>query len=138
MQYANRASLLALLISVVPLACDFSRRFRTSLLLVGAKIYPSPLEPPIDNGSILVHDGRILAVGPTRHDQNPARCESIDCKGLVVTAGFWNSHVHIIMPGLYPCGEALLRTITSQLEEMLTRGALLPSLTSRLCWTTQP
>jgi hypothetical protein len=54
---------LALLSLWVLLACDFSRT--SGLVLVGAKIYPSPTEPPIDNGSILVHDGRILAVGPS-------------------------------------------------------------------------
>jgi len=29
------------------------------LAVVGAKIYRSPTEPAIDNGSIVVHDGRI-------------------------------------------------------------------------------
>jgi hypothetical protein len=65
---------LALLSLWVVLACDFSRA--SDLVLVGAKIYPSPTEPPIDNGSILVHDGRILAVGPSATIKIPARRES--------------------------------------------------------------
>ena len=34
--------------------------FCADLALVHAKIYPSPSEPPIENGAILVHEGRIL------------------------------------------------------------------------------
>jgi predicted amidohydrolase YtcJ len=47
-----------------------------------------------------VHDGRILAVGPSATIKFPRAAKVIDCKGLVVTAGFWNSHMHIITPGL--------------------------------------
>jgi len=110
---------LALLFLWVLLACDFSRA--SDLVLVGAKIYPSPMEPPIDNGSILVHDGRILAVGPSATIKIPRAAKVVDCKGLVVTAGFWNSHVHIIMPGLLHAEKLSSEQITSQLEEMLTR-----------------
>src|SRR5262249_53452067 len=60
--------------------------------LVGAKIYPSPEVPPIENGSIILHEGRILAVGPSATIKVPGDATVIDCKGLVVTAGFWNSH----------------------------------------------
>jgi imidazolonepropionase-like amidohydrolase len=110
---------LALLFLWVFLACDFSRA--SDLVLVGAKIYPSPTGPPIDSGSILVHDGRILAVGPSATLKIPRAAKVIDCKGLVVTAGFWNSHVHIIMPGLLHAEKLSSEQITSQLEEMLTR-----------------
>jgi imidazolonepropionase-like amidohydrolase len=110
---------LALLFLWVLLACDFSRA--SDLVLIGAKIYPSPTELPIDNGSILVHDGRILAVGPSATIEIPRAAKVIDCKGLVVTAGFWNSHVHIMMPGLLHAEKLSSEQITSQLEEMLTR-----------------
>jgi imidazolonepropionase-like amidohydrolase len=71
----------------------------SDIALVGAKIYPSPSEPAIKNGSIFVHDGRILAVGPAATIKIPRGASIIDCKGMVVTAGFWNSHVHILTPG---------------------------------------
>ena len=53
-------------------ACGLSRA--SDLALVGGKVYTSPTEEPIDNGSIIVRDGRILAVGPSA-TINPARCE---------------------------------------------------------------
>jgi len=91
------------------------------LALVGAKIYPSATEPPIEAGSIIVHDGRILAVGPSATIKIPRDAEVIDCKGLVITAGFWNSHVHILTPGLLHAEKLTSEQIGSQLEEMLTR-----------------
>jgi hypothetical protein len=33
--------------------------------LVNAKIYPSPSEMPIVKGSVIVHNGQILAIGPS-------------------------------------------------------------------------
>src|SRR5262249_23490967 len=66
---------------------------RDDLALVGTKIYPSPTEPAIENGSILVHGGRIAAVGPSTTIKVPKDATVIDCKDLVVTADFWNSHV---------------------------------------------
>jgi len=91
------------------------------LALVGAKIYPSPADPAIENGSILVHDGRIAAVGPTSTVKIPKGATVIDCKGLVVTAGFWNSHVHILTLGLLHADKLSSEQIGAQLEEMLTR-----------------
>jgi imidazolonepropionase-like amidohydrolase len=95
--------------------------FASDLALVGAKIYRSPTEAPIEDGTILVHDGRILAVGPSTKIKVPQGASVVDCKGLVVTAGFWNSHVHILTPALLHAEKLSPEQITSQLEEMLTR-----------------
>jgi imidazolonepropionase-like amidohydrolase len=100
-------------------ACGVSRA--SDLALVGGKIYSSPTEPPIENGTILVHDGRILAVGPSAAIKIPGGATVLDCKGLIVTAGFWNSHVHILTPGLLRAEKLPPEQITSQLQEMLTR-----------------
>jgi len=93
----------------------------SDLALVGAKIYVSPTEPPIESGTILVRSGHIQSVGPTAQIKVPRGATVIDCKGLVVTAGFWNSHVHILLPGLLHAEKLSSEQITSQLEQMLTR-----------------
>jgi imidazolonepropionase-like amidohydrolase len=103
-------------------ACCPSRA--SDLALVNAKIYPSPTEPAIQDGTILVHDGRITAVGPSATTKPPrfARAVTvIDCKGLVVTAGFWNSHVHILTAGLIHAERLSSAELSSLLEKMLTR-----------------
>ena len=111
--------LLVLTLCWVVFACGLSRA--SDLALVGGKVYPSPTEKPIDNGSIIVHNGRIVAIGPSATVKIPGDAKVIDCKGLVVTAGFWNSHVHIMTPGLLHAEKLSSEQIASQLEEMLTR-----------------
>ncbi|MGB2627660.1 MAG: amidohydrolase family protein [Candidatus Acidiferrum sp.] len=96
----------------------------SDLVLVHAKIYPSPTEAVIEDGTILVHDGRITAIGPSATTKPPRSVHGvtvINCKGLVVTAGFWNSHVHILTPGLVHADSLSAAETTSQLQEMLTR-----------------
>jgi imidazolonepropionase-like amidohydrolase len=93
----------------------------SDLALVGAKIYLSPTEPAIENGSILIHSGHILSIGPRAEMKVPRGMKVIDCKGLVVTAGFWNSHVHVLLPGLLHAEKLSSEQISSQLQEMLTR-----------------
>jgi imidazolonepropionase-like amidohydrolase len=98
--------------------------FCSDLALVHAKIYPSPTGPPIDDGAILVHGGRIRAIGPSAKVKVPrfARAVTVvDCHGLVVTAGFWNSHVHIFTAGLLHADKQSSDEISSQLDRMLTR-----------------
>jgi imidazolonepropionase-like amidohydrolase len=99
--------------------CGFARA--NDLALIGAKVYPSPTEQPIENGSIVIRDGHIVSVGPTAAAKIPRDAKVIDCKGLVITAGFWNSHVHILTPGLLQAEKRSSQEITSQLEQMLTR-----------------
>ncbi len=93
----------------------------SDLALVGAKIYRSPSEPAIESGTIVVRDGRILEVGPAASVKVSHGATVIDCKGLVVTAGFWNSHVHILLPGLLHAETRSSDEITAQLQQMLTR-----------------
>jgi len=109
----------ALLVLWILFACDLSRA--ADLALIGAKIYPSSVDQPIENGTVLIHDGHILAVGPSAAIKIPPHAEVIECKGLVVTAGFWNSHVHILIPGLLHAEKLSSEQIASHLQEMLTR-----------------
>ena len=69
-----------------------------SLALIGAKIYPSPSEKPIDKGVVLIRNGKIVALGEEGKIKIPPNTVSIDCTGLTLMAGFWNSHVHFIEP----------------------------------------
>ena len=96
----------------------------SDLALTHAKIYSSPTEPPLEDGTILVHNGQIRAIGPSAKLKPPrfARLVTVlDCRGLVVTAGFWNSHVHIFTPGLLHSEKLSAADLSSQLEQMLTR-----------------
>lgn len=96
----------------------------SDLALIHAKIYPSPTDPPIEDGTILVHNGRIRSVGPSSKIKVPRLARKVtvlDCSGRVVTAGFWNSHVHIFTAGLLHADKQSSAQISSQLDQMLTR-----------------
>jgi len=110
---------LLLILSVVFLACGPCRA--SDLVLIGGKIYPSPTEPPVENGSILVRQGQIVAIGPASAIKVPGGAAIIDCKGLVVTAGFWNSHVHIFTPGLLRARDSTAAQLDEELDTMFNR-----------------
>jgi N-acetylglucosamine-6-phosphate deacetylase len=108
--------------------------FGSDVVLVGARIYPSPSDRPIKQGSILIHDGRIAEVGPAASVKAPRNATVIDCKGLVITAGFWNSHVHILTPGLIHADNSPLTKQRRNCRRCLRSGALqLLSATSVQC-----
>ncbi len=83
-----------LLLTVLLAASVLADARAASLALVGAKVYPSPDAAPIENATVLIHDGVIAQVG--RRLAVPNGVETIDARGDVVVAGFWNSHVHLL------------------------------------------
>jgi imidazolonepropionase-like amidohydrolase len=62
--------------------------------LVGATIYVSPTETPIRDGVVLLQGEKIVSVGSRAQMQFPETAHVLDCFGLTITAGLWNSHVH--------------------------------------------
>ncbi|MGE5559652.1 MAG: amidohydrolase [Chloroflexota bacterium] len=62
------------------------------LAVRNAKIYPIT-GAPIDNGTLLIDNGKIVAVG--KDVQVPAGAEIIDATGKVVLPGFVDAHAHL-------------------------------------------
>jgi imidazolonepropionase-like amidohydrolase len=92
-----------------------------SLALTGAKIYTSPMAKPILDGIVVIKDGKIVAVGDSKKIKFPKSTRIIDCKGLVLTAGFWNSHVHFTEEKWQNAANLPATQIAQQMQEMLTR-----------------
>lgn len=106
-------------ISSNSLASEFSNQSQR-LALVGAKIYPSPTEKPIANGVVFIENGKIAAVGRNGKIKIPSDAKILDCAGLTLTAGFWNSHVHFTEEKwLNPAISS--SELTEYFREMLTR-----------------
>lgn len=97
----------------------FSNQSR-NLALVGAKIYPSPTEKPIMDGVVLIENGKIKAVGENGKIKIPPDTKILDCQGLTLTAGFWNSHVHFTEPKLMNPSLSSSE-LTEHFQQMLTR-----------------
>jgi imidazolonepropionase-like amidohydrolase len=94
--------------------------FSQDLALVGETLYSSPTAAPIDNAAILIHDGKIAALGK-RGEVKIGKAQVIDCKGKFVTAGFWNSHVHFTEPVWDDAATAPADKLEPHMHEMLTR-----------------
>ena len=63
-----------------------------TIAIVGGKVYPVSA-PPIENGTVLIRDGRIVAVGSSI--AVPAGAQRIDATGKIVTPGFVNGASHV-------------------------------------------
>ncbi|MDT4895787.1 MAG: hypothetical protein QOH25_864 [Acidobacteriota bacterium] len=92
-----------------------------NIALVGAKIYPSPTDKPIIAGTVLVRNGKIVAVGNQRKVRIPKNTKTLDCSGLTLVAGFWNNHVHFTEPKWENADSLPASQLAQQIKEMLTR-----------------
>lgn len=91
------------------------------LVLSGAKIFADPVSAPIIEGVVIIKDGKIAAVGKEGELSIPKGAKVLDCKGLFMTAGFWNSHVHFIEPKWQNVDSIPAHELTGQLQEMLSQ-----------------
>lgn len=96
-------------------------RLTPPLALVGGTIHPSPGEPPIPDGVVLIRGSEIAEVGPRSALSVPADTRVLDCSGLAVTAGFWNCHVHFFERKWAGAAAIPARELERQLEETFTR-----------------
>jgi imidazolonepropionase-like amidohydrolase len=92
-----------------------------TLALVGGTVWTSPSEEPTRNATVLIEGGKIAAVGPASRIKIPADARTIDCAGLTITAGFWNSHVHFTERKWAEASTIPAAELARQLQEMLTR-----------------
>src|SRR5204863_4601481 len=86
-----------------------------------ATIYVNTTEEPIRDGVVLINDGKIAAVGGKAFVQIPQTVQSLDCSGLTITAGFWNSHVHFFERKWANVASIPAPELSRQLQDMLTR-----------------
>ncbi|HYN25955.1 MAG TPA: amidohydrolase family protein [Pyrinomonadaceae bacterium] len=91
------------------------------LLLTGGTVYASPTEGPITNGVVHVRDGKIAAVGRRGSVRVPKGVATVDCSGLTVFAGFWNSHVHFSKQKWADAANIPAPKLAGHLQAMLTR-----------------
>ncbi|MDR0181874.1 amidohydrolase family protein [Lysobacter arvi] len=92
-----------------------------TLAIVGARVYPAPDAAPIDDATVLVRDGRIAAVGPRKRVDVPRGVRVVDARGTTVTAGFWNSHVHLIAPPFHQPDAQPAAALADALRERFTK-----------------
>src|SRR5262249_3000977 len=91
------------------------------IALVGGRIYTSPAAAPIDDGVVIVKDGKVAAVGTRRSTAIPTDIPTMNCSGKIITAGFQNSHVHFTEDKWTDAARQPASKLNAQLAEMLLR-----------------
>ena len=117
----KRTLLLVLaLIAFVGTIAAAEKKAPSDLVIIGAKVYPSPTAAPIDNAVIVIRDGKIVDIGPDGRVKAPKGIPFVDCGGKVITAGFWNSHVHFTEDVWNGAASAPVTKLEPHMQEMLT------------------
>jgi imidazolonepropionase-like amidohydrolase len=86
--------------------------------LTHARVYASPGVAAVDDATVVVRGGRIVAVG--RGLPAPKGVQVLDCSGMSVTAGLWNSHVHILPVKFLHADQKTDAELTAAFQQMLT------------------
>ena len=93
----------------------------SEVAIVGAKMYPSPDAAAVDDSVVVVRNGRIVHAGSRSNTAVPPGTRVIDAHGAVLTAGYWNSHIHLMIPDLLDASTEKADTLQAALQAMLTR-----------------
>lgn len=107
-------AVLALCLFAAPVAA-------ADLAITGARILVAPDAEPIESGTVVVRDGRIVEVGPVDGVDVPDGARVVDGRGKVLAAGFWNSHVHLMAPQLAATPVRPAAEVEAVLGSMFTR-----------------
>jgi imidazolonepropionase-like amidohydrolase len=92
-----------------------------NLALAGATIYVGPSEEPLRDGVVLIRGATIVAVGSRTSIPLPGGTTTLDCSGLTITAGFWNSHAHFFERKWAGAATIPAPELGRQIQDMLTR-----------------
>ena len=114
-----RTCVLAML-ALLPIGNGSATAQDHDLALVGGTIYVSPTAASLADATVLIHGKTIAAVGRSSEIAVPKSARVIPCAGKVITAGFWNSHVHF-ETGWANAQEAASDKLEAQMQEMVTR-----------------
>jgi cytosine/adenosine deaminase-related metal-dependent hydrolase len=105
---------------VAPLGAQEQSGSGQAVALVGAAIYRSPYAGRLDDGVILIEEGRIAAVGTRQAVSLPKGTRVVEYSGSTIVAGFWNCHVHFTEPRWEGADTLPAAVLTARLQAMLT------------------
>jgi imidazolonepropionase-like amidohydrolase len=109
---------IALGLCFVSTLIGFQEAWATDLVLVHARVYRAPDASPLDDATIVLRGGQIASV--SRAGAVPSGDTVLDCSGMSVTAGLWNSHVHLLPVKFLHADQKSGAELTAAFQEMLT------------------
>jgi imidazolonepropionase-like amidohydrolase len=66
--------------------------------LVGARIVDGTDHRSVEDGTVVIRDGLIVAVGPAGDMAIPRGTRVIDVRGKTIVPGLWDMHAHVALP----------------------------------------
>ena len=91
----------------------------TPFALVGARVLPIDA-PAIEEGTVVLRDGRVAAVGPASEVEVPSDAEVVDAAGAWVLPGLVDAHVHL---GVWEEGEGWAGQDTNEMTDPVMAAA---------------
>jgi imidazolonepropionase-like amidohydrolase len=92
--------------------------------IVGARLIDGTGSPALENSTVVVHDGRIAAVGPAASVKLPAGTRIIHAEGKSLLPGLWEMHTHYsgveFGPALLAAGVTTARDCGGEFEFLTT------------------
>src|SRR5690349_10198449 len=64
-------------------------------VFIGARLFDGTGKAVIDSATLVIQDGKIVAVGPSKKVKAPRGAPSIDLRGKTITPGLIDAHAHV-------------------------------------------
>jgi imidazolonepropionase-like amidohydrolase len=85
-----------------------------------ARLIPSATGAVVEDGTVLLRDGKVKALGPRSSVRVPEEARRVDGSGGTVLPGFWNVHVHFTDDRFTDAAKRPAEELTLGCREMLT------------------
>lgn len=111
------------LIIIYILSSAFSKKCiaqNGNIAITNVTVFTEPFKKPIEKATILISKGKFEKVGLTKFIKITEGYEVIDGEGKYVTAGYWNSHVHLIERQWNNAKNISKDSLENSLQEMFT------------------
>jgi imidazolonepropionase-like amidohydrolase len=66
----------------------------STIAILGGTLIDGTGAAPIADSAVVIHDGRIVEVGPRYRVKLPKRAEIVDARGKYILPGLWDMHAH--------------------------------------------
>lgn len=105
---------------MLALAVALDARAGETWVVEHARILPSASAAAIEDGTVVVRDGRIAAMGQSASVPVPAGARRVDGAGGTVLPGFWNVHVHFTEERFSDAAHRPAEALSQACRDMLT------------------
>ena len=96
----NRACVrLVRLVPVLAFLVASTHAAAQTMAITGGTVIDGTGRPPIVDATVLIRDGRIAAVGPSRNTAVPPNVRTIDARGKFVIPGLMDANLHLYLNG---------------------------------------